>query len=68
MAASEQREAESLMSQLNSIIMDGDELGIEREVKYLGVMLDLTLNFKANMCKSTIGWRKKLVYSQGTTE
>src|ERR1700761_1055568 len=36
-------------SPVNSIIMDGEVLGIEREFKYLGVMLDEKLNFKVNI-------------------
>ena len=38
-----------MKSPLNSIIMDGEVLGIEREFKYLGVMLDEKLSFKANL-------------------
>lgn len=39
----------SMKSSVSSIIMDGEVLGIEREFKYLGVMLDEKLSFKANL-------------------
>lgn len=39
----------SMKSPVNAIIMDGEVLGIEREFKYLGVMLDEKLSFKANV-------------------
>lgn len=34
---------------LNSIVMDGEVIGMEYEFKYLGVMIDYKLNFKANV-------------------
>lgn len=44
----------SMKSALNSIKVDGEVLGMESEFKYLGVILDDKLNFKANtdyVCK-----------------
>lgn len=39
----------SMKSLLNAIMMDGEVLRIEREFKYLGVMLDEKLSFKPNI-------------------
>lgn len=34
---------------MNSIEMDGEVIGMEHELKYLGVMIDEKRNFKANV-------------------
>lgn len=39
----------SIATAMNSILMDGEEIGMEHQFKYLGVIIDEKLNFKANI-------------------